>query len=332
MTTIWGVHMGRQHGSRPIEDGYVAINWKRLGDLRNHSASREELGRLLTTEYPDIKPGALPIHVGVLFRFAHEMQSGDIVVYPSKSDRMVNIGELGDYYYDQETVEDLGPNRRKVRWIANRPRSDFPQSALNEIGSAVTLFQVTNNPDPFLSVVRGDGPEPTGDDEEESQAAAVAQQVEERTEDFIIKRLKNSISPQRFEHFAAKLLECMGYHARVTQFAVDGGVDVIAHRDELGFEPPVIKVQCKQTTDTVGRPSVQQLLGALSVGEFGLFVTLGSFSNQALDIERQSPNLRLIDGQALTNLIFEHYERMEPQWQSIVPLKKRYVPGTNLDS
>jgi predicted Mrr-cat superfamily restriction endonuclease len=70
----------------------------------------------------------------------------------------------------------------------------------------------------------------------------------------------------------------MGYHARVTQASADGGIDVIAHRDGLGFEPPIIKVQCKQTLSTNGRPDVQKLYGAIEKEEKGLFVTLGSFS------------------------------------------------------
>jgi len=47
---------------------------------------------------------------------------------------------------------------------------------------------------------------------------------------------------------------------RVTKASGDAGVDVIAHRDELGFEPPLIKVQCKQTLGTNGRPDVQKAL------------------------------------------------------------------------
>lgn len=94
---------------------------------------------------------------------------------------------------------------------------------------------------------------------DEETAAEVSQQVEESTEDFIIKRLKARLAPYEFEKFVAHLLTCMGYHARVTQQSSDGGIDVIAHRDELGFEPPIIKVQGNQTLERIGRPQVQQL-------------------------------------------------------------------------
>ena len=118
----------------------------------------------------------------------------------------------------------------------------------------------------------------------------------------------------------------MGYHARVTQFSGDGGVDVIAHRDELGFEPPVIKVQCKQVLSSIGQPEVHQLLGALEGEEFGLFVTLGEFSKPARDTEKSKAKLRLIDGPALCELIFAHYESFSPNWRATLPLARRYVP------
>jgi len=155
----------------------------------------------------------------------------------------------------------------------------------------------------------------------------VALQAEETAQDFVIRQLKRAIDPYQFEHFVAHLLKCMGYHTRVTAKSGDGGVDVIAHRDELGFEPPIIKVQCKQVTDPIGRPAVTQLLGNIAAGEHGLFVTLGSYSKDARELDRSKPNLRLIDGEQLAELVFTHYESFEPRYQALLPLKRIYVPA-----
>ncbi|HYJ30956.1 MAG TPA: restriction endonuclease, partial [Allosphingosinicella sp.] len=130
-----------------------------------------------------------------------------------------------------------------------------------------------------------------------------------------------------FEHFVAHLLECMGYYSRVTKASGDGGVDVIAHRDELGFEPPIIKVQCKQSLGVSGRPDVQKLFGAIEREEKGLFVTLGTFSPDARTFEQSKPNLRLVDGRALVELIYNYYHKFAPRYQSLVPLKKAYSPA-----
>lgn len=70
-----------------------------------------------------------------------------------------------------------------------------------------------------------------------------------------------------------------------------------------------------------------QLLGNIEAGEHGLFVTLGSFSKDARELDRSKPNLRLVDGEQLVDLIFRHYESLEPRYQALLPLKRIYVPA-----
>lgn len=117
----------------------------------------------------------------------------------------------------------------------------------------------------------------------------------------------------------------MKYFTRITQSSGDGGVDIIAHRDELGFEPPIIKVQCKQVTDKIGDPVINQLLGTLGDGEFGLVVCLGSYTAQAKATERNKPKLRLIDGELLVHLVLENYAELAPKYRALIPLKQIYV-------
>ncbi|MES2042659.1 MAG: restriction endonuclease [Pseudomonadota bacterium] len=322
---IWGVHMRREHGLAPIEQGYIAIGWREMGDLSLLPPVRDAYKAAYEIAYPNSKEQTIRTSAGVPYRFLVEMKLGDIVIFPSKPDRMVNIGVVeGDYTYQPLAPFDC-PHRRAVRWMKHIPRASFSQPALNEIGSALTLFRVASNADEFLAALGGEAFE--SDDIDEASAEAVSAQVEESTEDFIIKRLKTSQTPYQFEHFVAHLLKCMGYYSRVTQASGDGGVDIIAHRDELGFEPPIIKVQCKQIISTIGRPDVQKLFGAIEREEKGLFVTLGSFSADARTFEQTKPNLRLIDGSALIELIYEHYHQFEPRYQMLLPLKRSYIPG-----
>ena len=317
--------MAYEHGSAPVSQGYIALGWSAVGDLSKIAPTREAFKAAYSATYPDAKPGNVAVSAGVLFRFASEMKAGDVSVYPSKADRMVNIGVItGGYRFDPGLPEDC-PNARSVQWRRSTPRASFSQPALNEIGSAITLFRVNSNADEFLAALEGQAFE-AGDIDEVSAERAAAQ-VQESTEDFIIKRLKTGQSAYQFEYFVAHLLKCMGYFSRVTQASGDGGVDIIAHRDELGFEPPIIKVQCKQVLSTIGRPEVQQLHGAIERGEHGLFVTLGSFSADARTFERTKPNLRLIDGEALIELVYAHYDKFEPRYQMLLPLKRSYVPG-----
>lgn len=330
--TLWGIHMGMQHGRKPLDEGFITLGWTRMGDLSKIPAERDAFKGKLSLAYPQKKPGAVPVEAGVLYRFAYEMKPGDLIVYPSKADRMINIGEVtGPYTFNPGSSDDPSSelyettNQRAVKWIVSVPRTSFSQGALKEIGAYMTLFQISTHAEEVMAALRGEGLE--ADEEDTEQVEAAAERVEEDTEDFVIRRLKTAISPDRFEHFVAHLLRCMGYHARVTPKSGDGGIDIIAHRDELGFEPPVIKVQCKQVVASIGRPDVQKLIGATDQNQYALFVTLGNYTREALDLERLKSNLRLIDGSALVDLVFQHYDRFEPIWQTLVPLKRRYLPS-----
>lgn len=323
---LWGVHMPREAGDAPLRDGYIAIGWDAMGDLAHLAPNREAYKRAYAETYPDQPPGAVPVSAGVLYRFAVDMKPGDGVIYPSKTDRMVNLGIVeGDYEHRPGSILNEHANTRAVRWVRHVPRAEFSQAALNEIGSALTLFQVANNAEEFLEAFAGEIP-PTAPPDD-ATAEAVSEQVAENTDDYVTKRLKTGMTDYEFEEFVAGLLRAMGYRARVTRKTGDGGVDVIAHRDELGFEPPIIKVQCKQTLATIGRPDIQRLHGAIEPGEFGLFVTLGGYSSDALTYEQTKANLRLIDGQELANLIYRSYERFTPAMQRRIPLRRIYVPG-----
>lgn len=167
------------------------------------------------------------------------------------------------------------------------------------------------------------GDEDTDDD---TATVAVSRQAEVTTSDFVIRRIMANMTGYEFEELVAHLLECMGYTARVTQRSGDGGVDVIAHMDALGFQPPIIKVQCKRITSQTPRPDVDQLLGTLGEGEYGLYINLGSYSRSSIELERNRAKLRLIDGEQFVELVLEHYPKLAPRFRSIIPLKQIYVP------
>ena len=267
---------------------------------------------------------------GILYRFAHEMQVGDLVVAPYKPDSTLNFGVIdGPQRYD-EAVSDHA-HRRPVKWLRTGvARGLFSRAALNEIGSALTLFRIRTNEAEFRRFLDAPSDElfeqaapPVADDVSEAQAEdeITADRIEQHTRDFIVEVLSHELTHEEFEYFTADLLRAMGYQARVTPYSADGGIDVIAHRDPLGLEPPLIKVQCKHTSATQGRPEVQRLIGTLTSNEVGLFVTLGSFSSEALALERERQNLRLFAGSDITRLTLEHYAALPSRWRDRLPLR-----------
>ena len=60
--------------------------------------------------------------------------------------------------------------------------------------------------------------------------------------------------------------------------------------------------------------------------EHGLVVTLGTFTPPAKNFAKSKSNLRLIDGDELVKLIFEHYEQFDARYKGLLPLRRVYVP------
>ena len=118
----------------------------------------------------------------------------------------------------------------------------------------------------------------------------------------------------------------MGFRTRVSPEGPDGGIDILAHKDELGFEPPIVKVQVKSTDGSIGDPEVSSLYGKVAGGEHGLLVTLGTFTRHAESFAKSKSNLRLIDGEKLVELVLAHYEQFDSRYKAILPLKRVYIP------
>jgi len=324
--TLWGIHAGRlgEAHSLFLKKKVVAIGWHEMGDISSIGSDRDALKAKIAEIYPKLKPGAIPGSAGQLFRFISEMRVGDLVVYPSKIDRRIHIARIrSDHRYDTSASE-YYPNIRDVEWLGEYPRTRFSQGALYETGSALTLFQVKNYADEFLAALSGETLTTAADDEE--AAAIVADEIEATTRDYVLKKLARDAKGYPLENFVAHLLEAMGYKTRVTPVGTDAGIDIIAHKDDLGFEPPIIKVQVKSTEGSVGDPIASALYGKVDTGEFGLLVTLGTFTNQAKSFARNKSNLRLIDGDELVDLIFEYYEQFDSKYKGLLPLKQIYVP------
>ncbi|MGA2929898.1 MAG: restriction endonuclease [Solirubrobacteraceae bacterium] len=335
--TVWGIHNDHPELDL-IGNGFISVGWEALGDLTAIGPDKEALKQRVAQTFPNAKPGAIPVWAGVLLRFGFEMKVGDLVIYPYKPDSTLNFGRIeSDYYYEPDV--ELHRNRRKVQWLKTGiPRAQFSKSARYEVGSAVTLFRVKNHEAEFVAFVNGAAPAPAPDtvpaiavaaDEAAAQAEDEpnAERIETYTRDFIIETLLKELEGVRFEYFVAHLMEAMGYRTHVTQAVGDGGFDVIAHRDALGLEPPIIKVQCKRTVASIGAPDVQKLTGTLAPGgsELGLFVTLGAYSKDAQQLGRTRQDLRLVNGNELVDLIFEHYESFRSEWKRLLPLRRVYV-------
>lgn len=121
-----------------------------------------------------------------------------------------------------------------------------------------------------------------------------------------------SNSPQFFEQLIVDLIVAMGYGGSVADAGKavgksgDGGIDGVIKEDILGLDK--IYLQGKRWSNPVSRPDIQAFVGSL-VGfkaNKGIFITTSRFTKEAIDYaEGIEKSLILIDGQRLTDLLFE---------------------------
>ncbi len=57
-----------------------------------------------------------------------------------------------------------------------------------------------------------------------------------------------------------------------------------------------------------------------------MLISLGTFTAAATNFAKSKSNLRLIDGDELVKLIFQHYGQFDSRYKGLLPLRRVYVP------
>ncbi|WP_261529015.1 restriction endonuclease [Burkholderia multivorans] len=94
--------------------------------------------------------------------------------------------------------------------------------------------------------------------------------------DFLTLQYKKrfELHPRLFEETVASVFRDRGFHARVTSYSGDGGIDIILERPG-----ETVGVQVKRYKDAISAEQIRSLAGALFIGGFtkGVFVTTSRF-------------------------------------------------------
>ncbi|MEM9413593.1 MAG: restriction endonuclease, partial [Planctomycetota bacterium] len=108
----------------------------------------------------------------------------------------------------------------------------------------------------------------------------------------------------------------------------DRGIDVFASPDGLGLQEPRIFVEVKHRRRTrIGAPDIRTFLGGRQPGDKCLFVSTGGFAREAkYEAERSSIPIRLLDLQAIRELVIENYESFSTSAKNLLPLERFYWP------
>jgi restriction system protein len=151
----------------------------------------------------------------------------------------------------------------------------------------------------------------TGDDLIGLQEKAEQEGSSTNIQPSLIEILQN-LSPRGFEQLCGRLLREYNFeNIQITQYAHDGGIDGFATLKINPFVNISVYFQCKKYSGTVPVSHVQAFIGVMAINkrsvEKGLFISTGTFTKAALEIERNNVQLELIDGDKLV----EMFEKIE---------------------
>jgi len=322
---IWAVRAGSFGQADHIFLGLnqIAISFAESGgDVSQLPAARSAFRDAVSASHAS----TAPTQANQLFRFLHEMRIGDYVIYPRKSDRTLHWGEVtGPYIFDRERSAEFA-HRRGVQWLAKLSRDVFSQGALYEIGSILTLFEVKSFAAEFMRKFAAASQDSGLLPEEEDMEEAAARDVSETTRDFIARRIRTDLKGYPLEPFVADLFRAMGYQSHATRGVRDDGIDVVAHKDELGIEPPIIKIQVKAQESNIPADVVKAFYAMVHERDVGVFITTGGFTQSALEFARTKGNIKLVDGVQFIDLIERHYDGLDAKHRREIPLRRVLVP------
>lgn len=321
---VWGIHT--LDDNLFLKENVIAIGWGEIGDLNEIIPDREAFKKKYSEVYPDEKKMKIATSAGMLYRFTHEVQIGDYIVFPSKINREINIGTVeSGYIYNPDARTYV--QQHKVKWLKHLPRTAFSQGALYEIGSAMSFFSVKNYADEFLAALDKDFKSGISTDSTDDETvAATADEIIENTRDYILKELSRNLKGYALEEFVADLLTAMGYRTTISLHGGDSGIDITAYKDEL---PPRILVQVKSQDCDIKETTIQSLKGAMREGDYGLFVTLSNYTKNARKYLDNTPIIRGINGKELVDLILKYYDKLSEKYRKMIPLKMVYIPVIN---
>lgn len=334
---IWLIRAGShgEHEQKFIRKNRVYATWDGLNVDVSKLATSASLLAAMKKRYPAEKLNKLRNWVGQVWPFAHVIKKGDLVILPSKLQPAIYIGEVvGDYVFEPK-----GPDPYyhwlPVKWIGVAiPRTQFGQDLLHSFGAFLTICRIQrNNAEARIKAMRESkwGPDPGLQGKLSEEADDAVDESEEATDlevagkDQIAQLIRAKYSGHGFARLVNEILKAQGYTTYLSREGTDGGIDILAGTGKLGFSSPRICVQVKSQESPVGRPEVDQLIGAMdnTKADAALFVAWGGFKPT---VERELANrffrVRLWSRNDVLNELFSVYDKLDEDLRAEIPLKR----------
>jgi restriction system protein len=141
--TVWVIRAGQMSSAHHlfIKKSLIVLADQGMGNLRLIPKRRSAFYSVYSSCHSAGSQTEISGIGGKFFRFIHEMNVGDLVLYPCRLDQKIYFGKVtGAYFYDISKAEEY-PHRRKVRWEGSFPKGLLSESCKKELGAARTFFR-----------------------------------------------------------------------------------------------------------------------------------------------------------------------------------------------
>lgn len=334
---IWLIRAGSygEYEQKFIQEKRVYVTWDYLNQDLSILPNREALFAAMDGLYPDSKPKRLHNWVSQVWPFAHEINVGDLVIVPLKTQPVIYIGEVtSNYQYAPE-----GPNPyyhwRSVNWVGEAiPRSNFSQDILYTIGAFLTICRVQRNDAEIrINAMRANGWKPetiaavTNALTTSIETADTSNSInlEQLARDQIASLINAKFKGDKLARLVEAVLVAQGYTTYLTPKGSDGGADILAGAGPLGFGTPRLCVEVKSEDNAIGREAVDKLIGAIRKfnATEGLFVSWNGYKpNVQKELVSSFFTVRLWTGNDLLEQLFAHYDKLDEDLKAELPLKR----------
>jgi restriction system protein len=155
---VWGFHGGLAAvpGSPFFATDSIGLSWVPKRDLANVGLDRQAFRDFIVEAWPERAAkgrNSVGSAAGQLYRFVHEMCSGDLVAFPLKRSDEVHLGLLTGGYRFAPNATPAFPHSRPVRWLGFVPKMKLTTGALRELGSVLAVFRIKTHAEEFISAV-----------------------------------------------------------------------------------------------------------------------------------------------------------------------------------
>lgn len=149
--------------------------------------------------------------------------------------------------------------------------------------------------------------------------------IETLAKDQIVDYVNRKYRGHELSRLVEAVLQAQGYVTENAKPGPDGGVDILAGKEPMGFGEPRICVQVKSSESPADVKVLRGLQGVMANfgAERGLLVSWGGFTRDTIKEARLNFfNIRLWDSDDLIRAILKNYDNLSDSLQAELPLKR----------